>query len=212
MRPVKKDYLLYAVTDRSWLRGGTLFEQVQETLKHGTTFLQLREKEMAKEDFMAEARQIKGLTDTMRIPFVINDNIDVALAVDADGAHIGQSDIAVTEARHLLGPDKILGVSAQTVAEALLAEKQGADYLGVGAVFPTSTKTDADAVSLATLKEICAAVSIPVVAIGGIGLHNIEQLTGSGIAGVAVVSAIFAANDIADVSKKLREKCEQCFA
>lgn len=195
--------LLYVVTDRSWLGTNSLTEQVEETIKAGATFVQLREKDLNFEDFVKEAEKIKEITGRCHIPFVIDDNIQVALAVGADGVHVGQSDMEAQDVRALIGEDKILGVSAQTVEQAILAEKNGADYLGVGAVFSTSTKLDAQDVSFQTLKEICAAVSIPVVAIGGINENNILQLKGSGVDGVAVISAIFAKPDIFAVTKNL---------
>ena len=160
--------LLYAVTDRSWLHGQTLYEQAEQALQGGATFLQLREKELDEAHFQEEAIALKALCKQYGVPFVLDDNVALAVATDADGVHVGQSDMAAGKVRALIGPDKILGVSAQTVDEALLAEREGADYLGVGAVFPTGTKTDANAVSYDTLRDICAAVSIPVIAIGGI--------------------------------------------
>ena len=188
--------LLYAVTDRSWLHGQTLYEQAEQALQGGATFLQLREKELDEAHFQEEAIALKALCKQYGVPFVLDDNVALAVATDADGVHVGQSDMAAGKVRELIGPDKILGVSAQTVEEALLAEREGADYLGVGAVFPTGTKADANAVSYDTLRDICAAVSIPVIAIGGITKDNVARLSGSGIVGVAVVSAIFAQPDI----------------
>jgi thiamine-phosphate pyrophosphorylase len=204
--------LLYVVTDRTWLGGNSLAQQVEETIKAGATFVQLREKELGYDEYVAEARKIKAVTDRYHIPFVIDDNIEVALAVGADGVHVGQSDRAAREARALLGADKILGVSAQTVEQAIEAEKNGADYLGVGAVFSTSTKLDATDVSYETLKQICAAVSIPVVAIGGINEKNILHLKGSGADGVAVISAIFAKPDIYDAAKTLGRLAKEMVA
>lgn len=204
----KKDLLLYAVTDRSWLNGSTLYSQVEKVLKGGATFLQLREKNMNMLDFLAEASDIKALCKKYQVPFVINDQVDTVLAIDADGVHVGQSDMDAGNVRQKLGPDKIIGVSAQTVEQALLAEKNGADYLGVGAVFNTSTKSDASEVSLETLRDICKAVSIPVIAIGGISSENAEQLKDTGIAGAAVISALFAAKDIKTATKQLKAKLE----
>lgn len=203
MKFAKEDLLLYAVTDRSWLGEQTLYEQVEEAIKGGATFLQLREKELDDTAFLAEAIEIQQLCSKYHVPFVINDNVDIACRMNADGVHVGQHDMKATDVRKLLGDDKILGVSAQTVEQAVLAEQCGADYLGVGAVFPTGSKADADAVSIATLKEICDAVSIPVVAIGGIGKENVLELAGSGICGVAVISAIFAAKDIRKATSEL---------
>ena len=166
--------LLYAVTDRSWLHGQTLYEQAEQALQGGATFLQLREKELDEAHFKEEAIALKALCKQYGVPFVLDDNVALAVATDADGVHVGQSDMAAGKVRELIGPDKILGVSAQTVEEALLAEREGADYLGVGAVFPTGTKADANAVSYDTLRDICAAVSIPVIAIGGITKDNVR--------------------------------------
>ena len=171
--------LLYAVTDRSWLHGQTLYEQAEQALQGGATFLQLREKELDEAHFQEEAIALKALCKQYGVPFVLDDNVALAVATDADGVHVGQSDMAAGKVRALIGPDKILGVSAQTVEEALLAEREGADYLGVGAVFPTGTKADANAVSYDTLRDICAAVSIPVIAIGGITRDNVTELSGS---------------------------------
>ena len=209
MKCDKKDLLLYAVTDRSWLKGKTLYQQVEEALKGGTTFVQLREKTLDEAAFLQEAIQIKELCKMYNVPFVINDNIEIALAMNADGVHIGQSDMALSEARAKLGPDKIIGVSAQTVEQALEAQEKGADYLGVGAVFPTGSKADAVEVSHQTLKAICKAVSIPVVAIGGISEANVMQLSGTGICGVAVISAIFSKQDITKASIDLKEKVQE---
>lgn len=206
---IREAMCLYAVTDSQWLAGRTLPEVVKEAIEGGATFMQLREKEMAYGEFLTLAKQVKKVTDTYHIPFVIDDEIDLAKEADADGVHIGQSDRALTEARKILGPDKIIGVSVQTVEQALEAERGGADYLGVGSIFTTSTKLDADAVTPETLRAICDAVSIPVVAIGGIGKDNLLKLRGTGIDGVAVVSAIFAAEDVKDAAKTLRELAKQ---
>ena len=199
----KKDLLLYAVTDRAWLGDKTLSWQVEESLKGGATMIQLREKHLDHEHFLKEAKEIKELCRKYQVPFLINDDVDLAVEVDADGVHVGQHDMEAGEVRKKIGPNRILGVSAQTVEQALLAQQAGADYLGVGAVFPTGTKDDADAVSIQTLGEICHAVNIPVVAIGGIGQHNIMQLAGSGICGIAVVSAIYAQPDIQNAASTL---------
>ena len=212
MKCDKKDLLLYAVTDRSWLGEQTLYEQVEEALKGGATFVQLREKELDDDTFLAEAIEIQGLCKRYKVPFVINDNVEIARKMNADGVHVGQSDMEAGDVRALLGEDKILGVSAQTVEQAILAEQRGADYLGVGAVFHTGSKADADDVSHETLKAICQAVSIPVVAIGGIGKHNVLKLSGSGICGIAVISAIFAAEDITSATAELKALTEQAVA
>ena len=176
-----KELLLYAVTDRHWLNGETLAQQVEKALQGGVTFVQLREKNLGEEEYLREAVEIGALCRKYKVPFVINDNVDIALAAGADGVHVGQKDMEAGEVRRRLGPDKIIGVSARTVEQALLAEKNGADYLGVGAAFPTSSKADAREVSRETFKEICSAVRIPVVAIGGITKENIRELAGSGI-------------------------------
>lgn len=200
----KADLLLYAVTDRSWLGGETLVSQVEKALQGGATFVQLREKELEAGEFLKEAGEIKELCRRYHVPFVINDNVDVAVAADADGVHVGQSDMEAGDVRGRIGKDKILGVSVATVDQAVLAEKRGADYLGVGAVFPTGSKGDADEVSHETLKGICEAVSIPVVAIGGINKDNVMKLAGSGICGIAVISAIFAQPDITAAAAELK--------
>lgn len=205
----KKDLLLYAVTDRSWLGSGTLPGQVEKALKGGVTFVQLREKEPEPGKFLEEAKEIKELCKKFHVPFVINDNVDIAIALDADGVHVGQRDMEAGRVRELIGKKKILGVSAQTVEQAVLAEKRGADYLGVGAVFPTGSKADAEDVSYETLREICEAVSIPVVAIGGINKDNVMKLSGSGICGIAVISAIFSQPDIIRAAAELRELTEK---
>lgn len=201
--------LLYAVTDRSWLNGRTLYEQVEDALKGGATFIQLREKKLDKEDFLKEAIEIQALCRQYHVPFVINDDVDIALQIDADGVHVGQSDMEAGDVRAKLGPDKIIGVSAQTVEQAVLAEQRGADYLGVGAVFPTGSKDDADDVSHDTLQAICEAVQIPVIAIGGISKNNVLQLKGRGICGIAVISAIFAQSDIKAATEELKNLTEK---
>lgn len=188
--------LLYAITDRHWLRGRSLKQVVRESLDGGVTFLQLREKELEDSAFLAEAKELQTLCREYHVPFIVNDNVEIALRMDADGVHVGQSDMEAGMVREKIGPDKILGVSAQTVEQAIRAEAQGADYLGVGAVFHTGSKADAEDVSYETLKAICDAVAIPVVAIGGITEENVKELTGSGICGVAVISAIYAADHI----------------
>ena len=207
MKLAKNTMLLYAVTDRSWLGNRTLAEQVEDTLKGGATFIQLREKELDFDDFVKEARAIKTLTAAYKIPFVINDAVEVALAVDADGVHVGQDDMAAGELRKRIG-DKIIGVSADTVELALKAEADGADYIGVGAIYATATKTDAEVVPIETIAAICQAVTIPVVAIGGLNETNIHNLAGTGVDGVALVSAIFAKDDIVRATRELRSLSE----
>ena len=204
-----KELLLYAVTDRTWLGDKTLYEQVEQALKGGATFIQLREKNLGNKAFLAEAIEIQRLCKKYHVPFVINDNVEIALEVNADGIHVGQRDMEAGNVRALFGKDKILGVSVQTVEQALLAEQRGADYLGVGAVFHTGSKADADDVSHETLKAICKAVNIPVVAIGGIDKNNILELKGSGICGIAVISAIFSAKDIQGATTELKRMTEQ---
>lgn len=207
----RKDLLLYAVTDRSWIGKKTLYEQVEDAIKGGVTFVQLREKELDESEFYKEALEIQKLCKEYNIPFVINDNVRLAKMINADGVHVGQSDMEAGDVRAILGEGKILGVSAQTVEQAILAERRGADYLGVGAVFQTGSKADADDVSLDTLKAITEAVSIPVIAIGGIGADNIERLKGCGICGVAVISAIFGARDVKKAASDLRSLAEGAF-
>lgn len=207
MKLDKQTMLLYAVTDRSWLGGRSLTDQVEDTLKGGATFIQLREKDLDFDDFVKEAQAIKKLTDAYKIPFVINDAVEVALAVDADGVHVGQDDIDAGELRKRIG-DKIIGVSADTVELALKAEADGADYIGVGAIYSTATKMDAEVVAFETIAAICQAVSIPVVAIGGLNETNIHSLKGTGVDGVALVSAIFAKADIISATRELRSLSE----
>ena len=199
--------LLYAVTDRHWLGDRSLYDVVRESLDGGVTFLQLREKDLDDEHFYEEAVRLQALAREYDVPFIVNDNVDIAVRMNADGVHVGQSDMEAGDVRTLIGPDKILGVSAQTVEQAVLAEKRGADYLGVGAVFPTGSKDDAEDVSYDTLKAICQAVSIPVVAIGGITLDNTPALAGSGICGIAVISAIYAQKDIKEAAASLKKVC-----
>ena len=204
MKCAKEDLLLYAVTDRHWLNGRTLYEVVKESLDGGVTFLQLREKTLDEAHFLEEAKELQKLCKEYKVPFIINDNVDIALEMDADGVHVGQSDMEADDVRAKLGPDKIIGVSAQTVEQAVLAEKRGADYLGVGAVFHTDSKADVAEVSRETLKAICDAVDIPVIAIGGISKENVSELAGTGICGIAVISAIFAEKDIKKATEKLK--------
>ena len=205
MKCSKENLLLYAVTDRHWLNGRTLYEVVKESLDGGVTLVQLREKQLDDETFLEEAKELQKLCKEYDVPFVINDNVDIAIQINADGVHVGQSDMEAGDVRAKLGPDKIIGVSAQTVEQAVLAEKHGADYLGVGAVFPTGSKDDALEVSHETLKAICEAVSIPVIAIGGITVDNTPELKGSGICGIAVISAIYAAKDIKKATENLKK-------
>ncbi|WP_352403500.1 thiamine phosphate synthase [Kandleria vitulina] len=200
------ELLLYGVTDRHWLNGRRLYDDVKESLDGGVTFIQLREKTLDEETFLLEAKEIKSLCEAYHVPFVINDNVDIAKKINADGVHVGQDDMNVEDVRRILGEEKIIGVSASSVEEALCAEKGGADYLGVGAVFPTSSKDDASDVSFEILKEICEAVSIPVIAIGGISKENVHKLSGTGIVGIAVISAIFGKEDIKQAAIDLKEE------
>lgn len=206
---LRDSLLLYAVTDRYWTGEQTLHEQLELALKGGATFVQLREKNLDEEGFLAEAKDFKELCAKYNVPFVINDNVQIAAEMDADGVHVGQSDMESGKVRELLGPDKIIGVSAGTVEQALEAEASGADYLGVGAIHATNSKDDAEVVGYDTLKAICEAVSIPVVAIGGITEANTPELAGSGIAGISVISAIFGQKDIEEATRKLRAVTEE---
>lgn len=208
MKLDKRDLLLYAVTDRHWLNGASLCEQVRQAITGGATFVQLREKSLDDNSFLQEALDVQKLCKQYQVPFVINDNVNIALKINADGVHVGQSDMEAGNVRELLGENKILGVSAQTVEQAILAEAQGADYLGVGAVFHTGSKMDADDVSFATLQAICKAVSIPVIAIGGINKENVMQLSESGICGIAVISALFSEKNIQTATYELRKLTE----
>ena len=205
MKLKREDMLLYAVTDRTWLNGRRLYDQVKETLKGGATIIQIREKVLDDESFIKEALEIKALCSHYNVPLIINDNIDVALKVNADGVHVGQDDMNAKNVRALLGPDKIIGVSAHNVEEALAAVNAGADYLGSGAAFSTDSKSNVNIIDRTELKNICKAVDIPVTAIGGINEKNILELSGLGISGVAVISAIFAADDIKEQTIKLKQ-------
>ena len=209
MKCDKKMMQLYAVTDRAWLHGKTLYEQVEASLKGGVTCVQLREKELDDDTFLAEAVSIAALCRQYGVPFFINDNVEIAVKCHADGIHVGQEDMAASQVRERVGDDMMIGVSVHTVQEALDAVKAGADCLGVGAMFSTSTKADADVLPMSVLKDICDAVDIPVVAIGGIGKHNIGQLAGTGVDGVALVSAIFSADDIENECRELRRLSEE---
>ena len=209
---IRRGMTLYAVTDRSWLGERTLAQVVEQVLRGGATFLQLREKELDRAAFLAEARELKGLTAKYRVPFVINDDINIALESDADGVHLGQTDLMGRDARSLIGPDKSLGITANTVELAVAAEKAGADYIGAGAVFGTTTKQNAKNLSLDTLCDICRAVTIPVVAIGGINGENLPRLAGTGAAGAAVVSALFAQKDPEEAARRLRALADKMVA
>lgn len=201
---IRRGMLLYAVTDRTWLDGRTLADSVREAIAGGATFVQLREKDLTTEEIVAEAAEIIPVCRAAGVPFVIDDDVEAARRSGADGVHVGQSDTACAEARVALGPEAIVGVSAQTVEEALAAQAAGADYLGVGAMYGTPTKPDAVDVTFEELARICAAVDIPVTAIGGINARTMGSLAGTGVDGAAVVSAIFAADDIEAATRELR--------
>jgi len=208
MKCDKKAMRLYAVTDRAWVGRQTLYEQVESALKGGATCVQLREKELDDDAFLEEAIQLCQLCHRYGVPFFINDNVDIAIKCKADGVHVGQEDMEAAQVRRKVGDDMIIGVSVHSVEEALEAVKQGAGCLGVGAMFSTSTKTDVHVLPKEVLKDICEAVDIPVVAIGGIGKSNIAQLAGTGVDGVALVSAIFSADDIESECRLLRQMSE----
>ena len=209
MKCDKKAMLLYAVTDRAWVGKQSLYQQVECALKGGATCVQLREKELDDEAFLNEAMEISALCRKYGVPFFINDNVEIAIKCRADGIHVGQEDMEASKVRERVGNDMMIGVSVHSVEEALEAVKNGADCLGVGAMFSTSTKTDVNVMPKETLRDICAAVDIPVVAIGGIGKSNISQLAGTGVDGVALVSAIFAADDIESECRLLRKLSEE---
>ena len=209
MRGDKRHMLLYAVTDRAWVGKQTLYQQVEAALKGGVTCVQLREKELGEAAFLQEAKDICALCRRYGVPFIVNDNVDIAIACGADGIHVGQEDMEAGAVRRQVGEDMTLGVSVHTVEEAQQAVQDGADYLGLGAVFPTSTKTDADQMSVDMLQAICKAVEVPVVAIGGINRSNLLRLSGSGVNGVALVSAIFSAQDIEGACRELRALSEE---
>ena len=199
------DYSVYLVTDRRNKTDEEFLNIIEEAIKGGTTIVQLREKTASTKEFYELALKVKEITSKYDVPLLINDRIDIALAVDSEGVHIGQDDMPAVVAREIIGKEKILGVSASTVEEAKKAETDSADYIGSGAVFPTATKDDADSVSKEELKEIVDSIDIPVVAIGGITVENANTLKGSGIAGFSVVSAIMSAEDPKESSQKLRE-------
>lgn len=203
--------LLYAVTDRAWLRGRSLADCVKQAIAGGSTFVQLREKDAPREDIVELGRELCGICRAAGVPFVVDDEVEIAREIGADGVHVGQDDMACENARALLGPDAIVGVSAQTVEQALAAQAAGADYLGVGALIPTPTKPEAVDVTFDELREICDAVDIPVVGIGGLNVRTIPQLSGSNADGAAVVSAIFAAGNCELAARELRAVCETTF-
>lgn len=199
---------LYAVTDRAWLGSQTLAQQVEAAIRGGATCVQLREKDTGRETFLALARELRQVCTHYTVPLIINDDVDIALQVQADGVHVGQEDLSARQIRRMAGRDLIVGVTAKTVEQALLAQAQGADYLGSGAVFGSATKPNAKPMSMERLQAICRAVEIPVVAIGGIGPENVALLRGSGVRGAAVVSGIFAAADVEERCRQLRSVLE----
>ncbi len=209
MRCDKKMMRLYAVTDRAWTGEQTLYQQVEAALKGGATCVQLREKDLGEEEFLSEALELSALCRRYGVPFFVNDNVEIALRCGADGVHVGQEDMAAARVRQLVGDRMMIGVSAHSVEEALAAVAAGADCLGVGAVFATSTKADAEVLPKETVRAICAAVDVPVVAIGGISRENLSQLAGTGVDGVALVSAIFGAPDIQEACRELRRLSEE---
>lgn len=209
----KRDYMkLYAVTDSSWLNGRSLTDVVEEAIIGGVSIVQLREKNADDETFISKAKELLVVCRKHDIPLIINDRVDIALKCDADGVHIGQSDMELRQARELLGEGKLIGTSAHNVEEAKAAVASGADYLGIGSVFNTTTKLDATSLARDEMLAICKAVDVPIVGIGGVTAQNIHELKGSGVDGVAVVSAIFAQENILEATKNLRKICDETFA
>ncbi len=211
MKVNRKDMILYLVTDRTWLKDETLPEVVETVLKNNATFIQLREKKLDYQSFKELAIEIKKVTDKYQVPFVINDNVQIAKEVDADGVHVGQSDLEAKKAREILGEDKIIGVSVGNVEEAIKAEEAGADYLGAGSIFNTTSKSDAKNINMEEIKKIIKAVSIPVLGIGGINKGNIHLLKGSGLDGIAVISAILAKENVGEATKNLYKLSKEVF-
>lgn len=200
---------LYVVTDRSWLKGRSFVEQIEQIAQSGATMIQLREKGLELSEWIQRAKEIRQITKRYQIPQIINDNVQVCLESDSDGVHLGQGDQSIWQARQQLGPNKIIGATAKTIQQALQAQQEGADYLGVGAVFGSSTKSDAIPISIQTFQQVKEAVSIPVVAIGGIGPQNVMQLKYTKTDGIAVISAIFAAENIEKATKQMRAYAEE---
>lgn len=209
MKKENADYTLYLCTDRALMHADTVEDAVRQALLGGVTMVQLREKDCPAREFYETAKKVKEVTEQFGVPLIINDRVDIALAVDADGVHVGQGDIPTAEARRLLGADKIIGVSARNVEQAEQAQADGADYLGVGAMFATGTKQDAKVISKEELRRIRAAVDIPIVAIGGIKTDNVNALRKTGIDGVAVVSAVIAADNIKAAAKELAVRVKE---
>lgn len=200
---------LYVVTDRSWLKGRSFVKQIEQIAQSGATMIQLREKGLELSEWIQRAKEIRQITRRYQIPQIINDNVQVCLESDSDGVHLGQGDQSIWQARQQLGPNKIIGATAKTIQQALQAQQEGADYLGVGAVFGSSTKSDAIPISIQTFQQVKEAVSIPVVAIGGIGPQNVMQLKYTKTDGIAVISAIFAAENIGKATKQMRAYAEE---
>ena len=205
----KEMLLLYAVTDSAWVGEKTLYQQIEDALKGGVTIVQLREKNLDDDAFVKEAIEVKKLCHRYNVPLIINDNVSVALKSGAYGVHVGAEDAPVSEIRKIVPKDFIIGATCKTVEQAKTAENSGADYMGVGAVFPSSTKENALRITTEQLKEICSSVSIPAVAIGGITAENVEEIKGGGIAGIAVVSAIFSAHNIQKATQELKKKARK---
>lgn len=211
MNFTREDLKLYLVTDRRWLGQRDFIQTIREALDRGVSFVQLREKDLAYDEFLDLARALRKLTLEYGIPFVINDNVEIAREVDADGVHIGQEDMAYERAREILGPDKIIGLSCGNLEEALIAKEAGTDYIGVGAVFPTGSKDDAEYIGLAGLEAISRELDLPIVAIGGIGRDQVLEMKGLDIDGIAVISAILGAGDIGQATGELLELVEETF-
>lgn len=206
MKPI--DYTLYVITDRAWLRGASLANAVAQAIEGGASLVQIREKHIPTEEYILRAREIKAVCDRYGVPLIVNDSVEVAQAAGA-GVHLGADDGDIAEARRILGPDAVIGATAKTIAQAQAAERAGADYLGAGAVFGSTTKTDAKPMSIAQFSEVCKSVSIPVVAIGGVSADNALQLTGAGAAGLCVISAVFAQPDIQAAARRMRALAEE---
>ena len=206
MKPI--DYTLYVITDRTWLSDASLAEQVAAAIEGGATVVQIREKHIPTDEYIARAREIKAVCDRYGVPLIINDSVPVAQAVGA-GVHLGASDGDIAEARRVLGPDAFIGATAKTIEAAQAAERAGANYLGSGAVFGSTTKTDAKPMTIAQFSEICKAVSIPVVAIGGVSASNARELAGAGMAGLCVISAVFAQPDVRAAAQTMRALAEE---
>ena len=209
MHFLEEELRLYAVTDRRWLKGRTLLDCVRDAVDGGATIVQLREKDPDPENLRKEALQIKDLCGSRGVKLLVNDDVALAKEINADGVHLGQDDMDPYTARQILGQEKVIGVTAKTVEQARAAQSAGADYIGVGAVFGTKSKKNAKRITIEQMKKICSAVSIPAVAIGGITAANAGLLTGSGVSGIAVVSALFAQKDIREAARDLRKIADQ---